>query len=234
MEVRLLPPSAVVFCGQGHFTHFLLDISGRNIAFTCTHLSKQTEEQLFDVLGFPEIEPLERIDGTPLGNELPAQLIKAAEWTEWIDEDDEDIRLLDFGESFYQGQEPQKLAQPGSLRVPETIFTDCFDYRVDLWRTGCMVSKHIISLKEIYLRRYALQIYSFLFTTWPFWYLGEDEVLIFQMVGFVERLPAEWEPKWESMQMTSSHNLELEEGNKTDPTYRIVANFARRLWNLEA
>ncbi|CDM28976.1 unnamed protein product [Penicillium roqueforti FM164] len=37
------------------------------------------------------------------GNELPAQLIKAAEWTEWIDEDDEDIRLLNFGESSYQG-----------------------------------------------------------------------------------------------------------------------------------
>lgn len=133
-------------------TYVLLDISGRNIAFSCTHLSKQTEEQLFDVLGFPEIEPLKRIDGIPLGNELPAQLIKAAEWTEWIDEDDEDIRLLDFGESFYQGQEPQKLAQPGSLRVPETIFTDCFDYRVDLWRTGCMVRQHFISLKEIYLR----------------------------------------------------------------------------------
>ncbi|KAJ5521292.1 hypothetical protein N7527_005407 [Penicillium freii] len=168
------------------------DISGRNIVFSCTNLSKQTEEQLFDVLGFPEIEPLKRIDGTPLGNELPAQLIKAAEWTEWIDEDDEDIRLLDFGESFYQGQEPPKLAQPGSLRVPETIFTDCFDYRVDLWRIGCM-------------------IYFFLFTTWPFWYLGEDEVLIFQMIGFVEGLPAEWKSKWESMLMRSSHNLELEE-----------------------
>ncbi|KAJ6139769.1 hypothetical protein N7471_006255 [Penicillium samsonianum] len=82
--------------------------------------------ELFEVLGFPEIEPLKRIDGTPLGNELPTQLIKAAEWTEWIDEDDEDIRLLDFGESSFQGQEPQKLAQPGSLRVPETISTDSF------------------------------------------------------------------------------------------------------------
>ncbi|KAJ6139768.1 hypothetical protein N7471_006254 [Penicillium samsonianum] len=54
-------------------------------------------------------------------------------------------------------------------------------------------------------------IYFFLFTTWPFWYLGEDEVLIFQMIGFVEKLPAEWESKWESMLMKSSHNLEPEE-----------------------
>lgn len=121
----------------------MLDISGRNIAFSCTHLWNQTEEQLFDVLGFPEVEPLTRTDGTPIGNGLPTQLVKAVEWDDWIDEDDEDIRLFDFGESFFQGQEPKKLAQPGSLRVPETIFTDSFDYRVDLWRTGGMVRQHI-------------------------------------------------------------------------------------------
>lgn len=80
-----------------------------------------------------------RIDGTPLENGLPTQLVKAAEWVDWIDEDDGDNWLLDIGESFLQGQEPEKLAQPGISRVPETIFTDCFDYRVDLWRTGCMV-----------------------------------------------------------------------------------------------
>lgn len=73
-------------------------------------------------------------------NGLPTQLVKAAEWIDWIDEDDEDIRLFDVGESFLQGEEPRKLAQPGILRVPETIFTDNFDYRIDLWRAGCMVS----------------------------------------------------------------------------------------------
>ncbi|KAJ5570480.1 uncharacterized protein N7459_009910 [Penicillium hispanicum] len=173
------------------------DISGRNIAFTCTSLLDTTEEQLFELLGFPEIEPLARLDDTPLKKRLPTQLVKAAEWVEWIDEDDEDIRLLDFGESFLQGEEPKKLAQPGTLRVPETIFTKFFDYRVDLWRTGCM-------------------IYSFLFTTYPFWYLGEDEFLVLQMIGFVESLPTEWESKWKSMQAASRHDLEVEEGKKMD------------------
>ncbi|KAK9236605.1 kinase-like domain-containing protein [Lipomyces kononenkoae] len=168
------------------------DISGRNIAFNCTNLLNTTEEQLFEFLGFPEIEALARLDGTPLENGLPKQLVKAAEWVEWIDEDDEDIRLLDFGESFLQGEGPKRLAQPGTLRVPETIFTNFFDYRADLWRTGCM-------------------IYSFLFTTYPFWYLGEDEVLVFQMISFVERLPTEWESKWKSMQTRSSHDLEVED-----------------------
>ncbi|KAJ5684509.1 uncharacterized protein N7477_000854 [Penicillium maclennaniae] len=55
-----------------------------------------------------------------------------------------------------------------------------------------------------------MQIYAFLFTTWPFWYLGEDEVLVFQMIGFVERLPADWESQWTSMLIRSSHDLELD------------------------
>ncbi|KAK1147184.1 hypothetical protein N8T08_001923 [Aspergillus melleus] len=178
--------------GMGHG-----DISGRNIAFTCTRLSNMTEEQLFEVLGAPEIAPLARIDGTPLENGLPSQLVKATEWTDWIDEDDEDIRLLDFGESFLQGEGPTMLAQPGILRVPETIFTDSFDSRVDIWRTGC-------------------EIYSFLFTTYPFWYLGEVEVLILQMINFVEKLPAEWESEWNSMKVNSSRDLEIEEGKNTN------------------
>jgi hypothetical protein len=138
MGVRYFPHFRyfVIWC---KYTDFSLDISGRNIAFSCTHLSNATEEELFDVLGSPEIEPLARVDGAPLENGLPTQVIGAADWVEWIDEDDEEIRLLDIGESFFQGQEPKTLAQPSTLKVPETIFMDRFDFRVDLWRTGCMV-----------------------------------------------------------------------------------------------
>lgn len=134
-----------VFLQAGTHTYFTPDISGRNIAFSCTNLLNSPEEQLFEVFGSPEIEALVRLDGATLENGLPRQLVKAAEWVDWIDEDDEDIRLLDFGESFLQGEEPEKLAQPGTLRVPETIFTNGFDYRIDLWRTGCMVSPLVFS-----------------------------------------------------------------------------------------
>ncbi|KAJ5783673.1 uncharacterized protein N7518_009350, partial [Penicillium psychrosexuale] len=85
----------------------------------------------FDILRSPKVEPLKRIDSIPLGNKLRAQI---------VDKDYKDIRILDFGESFYQGYEPPKLAQLCSLRVPETILTDCFDYHVDLWHTGYMES----------------------------------------------------------------------------------------------
>lgn len=92
------------------------------------------------VIGAPMIEQVARIYGKPLENGLPTQLVEAAIWIGQTDEDYEDIRLLDFGESFLQGEEPERLAQPGDLRVPETIFTESFDYRLDLWRAGCAVS----------------------------------------------------------------------------------------------
>jgi len=84
-------------------------------------LQNATEEQLFEVLGTPGIDPLDRLDGTSVDKCFPTHLVKAAEWVDCIDEDEEGIRLLDIGESFLQGEEPEKLAQPGSLRVPEKL-----------------------------------------------------------------------------------------------------------------
>ncbi|OQE28558.1 hypothetical protein PENSTE_c003G08400 [Penicillium steckii] len=200
MSTQLL--KAIKFIHSAGICHG--DISGRNIAFTCTRLWNLTKEELLVTLGSPKYEPLTRIDGAPLENGLPSQLVKAADWTEWIDEDEEDIRLFDFGESFFHGHEPDKLAQPGPLRVPETIFTDSFDYRVDLWRAGSV-------------------IYSFVFTAWPFSYMGGDEFLAFQMIDFVEKLPAEWEPKWKSMVMNSKKDLRLEDNG----AFEIEENFAK-------
>ena len=169
------------------------------------------EEELFEVIGAPKVEPSARLDGVPLPDNLPTQLVQAAEWVKWIYEDEEDIRLFDFGESFFQGEEPESLAQPGLLRVPEIIFTGRFDHRVDLWRAGCMVSWfHITHNGILRILRCEIQLYDFMFTSYPFWYLGEDEVLVLQMVGFVEKLPAEWQPKWEKMKMDFNRTLKGE------------------------
>ena len=99
------------------------------------------KEDLFDVLGTPELEELARLDGKPLEDSLPRQLVKTAGWDNWIDEDEEDLRIIDFGEAFLHGAEPTRLAQPDTLRAPETIFTDNFDCRLDLWRVGIVVRR---------------------------------------------------------------------------------------------
>ena len=85
------------------------------------------------------MEELARLDGKLLDNGLPNQLVKVTGWDKWVDEDIEDLRIIDLGESFLQGAEPKRLAQPVDLQAPEIIFTDSFDYRVDLWRAGLVV-----------------------------------------------------------------------------------------------
>ncbi|GFF78035.1 protein kinase dsk1 [Aspergillus lentulus] len=174
--------------GMGHG-----DISGGNIAFSCSNLSNVAEEDLFEVLGLPETEQLVRLDGKPLDKGLPKHMVKAAEWDEWVDEDEEDLRVLDLGEGFFQGHEPKTLSQPGQLQAPETIFGNSFDHRVDLWRAGCM-------------------IYSFVFRRSPFWYLDDDGALVEQMVGFVEKLPEVWQPAWDRLQLNSKHQIQPMEG----------------------
>lgn len=82
------------------------------------------------------------MDGKPLGEGVPRQIVKSTEWTGWPyedDDDDEDVRLIDLGEAFTREDIPENLAQPGGLQAPETIFTDQFDYRLDLWRAGLIV-----------------------------------------------------------------------------------------------
>ncbi|KAI9738413.1 MAG: hypothetical protein M1834_008916 [Cirrosporium novae-zelandiae] len=135
-----------------------------------------TEEALFEILGPPESEELARVYGKPLDKGLPKHLVKAREWDDWVDEDEEDLRIIDFGEAFLQEAEPKVLPQLGQLQVPEIIFTECFDYTIDLWSAG--------------------------------W---DDDILVAQMIGFVEKLPTEWLPKWNCMRLSSQHILEPEE-----------------------
>lgn len=79
-------------------TNFRLDISGRNVAFTYNKGLNSPGQEPFDILSSPKVEPLACNNSTPLDNGLPT--VKAGEWVDWIDEDEEDIRLLDIGESF--------------------------------------------------------------------------------------------------------------------------------------
>lgn len=97
------------------------------------------DDDLFEIVGWPSTETLVRIDGKPVGKEFPKELTEAADWEDWKDQDKEDLRILDFGESFRQGHEPTDVAQPVNLRPPELIFTGRIDYRSDLWHAGMFV-----------------------------------------------------------------------------------------------
>lgn len=117
-----------------------LDISSHNIVFTIRNLRQESEEEFWRIIGRPVVEDLVREDGQPVEPRFPKHIVRRAEWDLWVDEDEEDIRLIDWGESFRRGEEPATVAQPIDCKAPETIFTDRLDYRIDLWSAGIVVS----------------------------------------------------------------------------------------------
>jgi serine/threonine protein kinase len=121
-------------------TYTCADISSANICFTASKLTLLPDSDILDVIGHPEPAKVARKDAALLEPGLPHELVRKAGWDDWTDEDEEDVRLVDWGESFPIEEIPARLAQPSDLRAPETIFTKQFDHRVDLWRAGCVVS----------------------------------------------------------------------------------------------
>lgn len=122
----------------------LPDLGGHNVAFIFSSKGDLSEEEIFEKIGALEIEELILIDGEPLKSGVPKHLVRAAEWDMWLDQDNEDIRLIDWGEAFARGSEPATLAQQLGLAAPETIFTSRVDYRIDLWCAGYIVSVYTL------------------------------------------------------------------------------------------
>lgn len=52
----------------------------------------------------------------------------------------ESIKIVDYGQSFLSGANPNTLKTPVPFRAPEIEFKDKLDHRVDLWSMGCVVS----------------------------------------------------------------------------------------------
>ena len=91
-------------------------------------------------LGKPEIGLLRRKDGKPLEPDMPKYLIRPTSYPASLSMSSRQIKIVDFGESFLSDDIPNMLHTPLAVRAPENIFGEKFDYRVDLWSMGCMVS----------------------------------------------------------------------------------------------
>lgn len=89
-----------------------VDISCANMVVTVSNLSLLSDDAFFDILGRPELADFLRKGRTPLGANLPKHLVRKAAWVEWTDEDEEDIRIADFGEAFLLGKALTRIAQP--------------------------------------------------------------------------------------------------------------------------
>lgn len=171
-----------------------------NVVFTGRSLASLSEQALFGIIGHPKTASLFLADESLPGPHLPKQLVGTVQWADWIGEYHEDLCLIDFGESFPFGEVPTDRAHPGNLRPPERVLGDKFDYRVDLWQLGCVVSFNTCCIIDPSLT--FAQIYGLVFAAYPFPLIdANDSALLERLIGFVEdlpieNLPPEWEVTW--------------------------------------
>jgi hypothetical protein len=158
------------------------------LALTSSCFKDCSEERLAEILGPPKTEELRPVDGEPLKASFPQYIVESTRWEDWLEEDDEDIRLIDRGEAFSRGAEPIKIAQPFGLNAPETIFTPRIDYRIDLWRAGWIVSTDTSVSKSQRLINFITNSLPHI-SQKPFLAYGIDG-LIGNMIDFIEDFPA--------------------------------------------
>ncbi|QLI70571.1 uncharacterized protein G6M90_00g078460 [Metarhizium brunneum] len=91
----------------------------------------------------------------------------------------EDVRLVDWGESFPTSETATAthLAQPCDLKSPEAFFVGSIDYRHDLWRVGCM-------------------IYTLFHQSSPFGFSSCDAKDIQKQTQVIGPLPPKWHTLW--------------------------------------
>jgi len=72
---------------------------------------------------------------------MPTFLVEPTSFPNFLYPLPSQVKIIDFGESFFSGDVPDTLHTPLPVRPPEVIFGDKLDYRVDLWTAGCLVSE---------------------------------------------------------------------------------------------
>ncbi|KAJ5550785.1 hypothetical protein N7461_005483 [Penicillium sp. DV-2018c] len=158
------------------------DLHTRNLAFAMPDMNDLTEGRFFEMLGKPEIGYVQRRDGKCLEASVPEYVVKPASYRNHSWNLAQDVKIIDFGESFLQTAPPKTLHTPLALRAPEVIFQDHIDYRVDLWSMGCMLFELFVGQPP--------------FDT----YLITPTILVGQMREMAtDELPERWQEKWNAM-----------------------------------
>ena len=109
------------------------------MAVVIPDLNSLDEESFLDRLREPEIRPVGRLDGKPLGENVPSHIVRPAPFRKNDILSSPSIKIIDFGEAFLKNNAPKTLHTPLAVRAPEVIFGDPLDHRVDSWSAGCLV-----------------------------------------------------------------------------------------------
>ncbi|EKJ76980.1 hypothetical protein FPSE_02855 [Fusarium pseudograminearum CS3096] len=161
------------------------DLHTRNITLAVSDLSALSEADVVARLGKVETGPVTRLDGGPLEDNSPTQIIRPASFpTSDILPENPSVKIIDLGQAFFGNNAPRTLHNPIAVRAPEIVFGDQLNVRVDLWSAGCLA-----------------QIFELVTGQPPFASMQYPNSLVEQMLQEIpDELPTRWQAKWQVMQ----------------------------------
>ena len=104
-------------------SNVIIDLTAANIAFQLHNFDAWSEEELYLRLGKPRTEAIQTVLGQTVPESAPLYVVQSASFTnggsQWLRDN---IRIIDFGISFFADDPPKDLRTPSSFTAPEAWF----------------------------------------------------------------------------------------------------------------
>lgn len=176
------------------------------------------------MLGTPELGPVQRVDGKPLEPGVPRYIVRPSSFPIDSFALSEAIKIVDFGEAFFDAEPPVTLRTPLAVRAPEVVFGDRIDHRVDPWGVGCLVSRILLAMRASVLSNYIQKLFELITGQPPFDVLMMTPgKLISQMEdNATDQIPERWRERARQLKKPSSPSKQSETGEDiTDEIYTL-------------
>ncbi|KAL8858289.1 MAG: hypothetical protein Q9178_005152 [Gyalolechia marmorata] len=115
------------------------DIHTGNVLFRVPELEHSSSQRAIEEFGTPLRGKVSRKDGASLEKGLPEYLVEPFEYRAKNSKFLDDIKLIDFSESFFVSTPPKLINTPMSLHPPELVFQQILTEAVDIWNLGCTI-----------------------------------------------------------------------------------------------
>ena len=179
---------------------------GGNILLRLSNtIDKLTPEELYEVYGHPNPEPIIRLDNQSLPNGVPGHGIPPV-WlgakSESIPTDQAGIWLADFGESYAPAEAPRSYCNTPDLLVPPEVHLsqgESLAFSADIWTLACTIWT-IMGQRPLFEG-----------------FHPSGDWMIKEYVEALGKPPSEWWRKWEARSRWFN-----EEGVKIPPSERLL------------